>query len=32
MFEEHVTDLLPGYALGCLDEADLLKVARHLPQ
>ncbi len=31
MLEEHVTDLLPGYALGCLDEADLLKVARHLP-
>ncbi len=32
MLEEHVTDLLPGYTLGCLDEADLLKVARHLPQ
>ncbi len=32
MLEEHVTDLLPGYALGCLDEEDLLKVARHLPQ
>jgi Anti-sigma-K factor rskA, C-terminal/Putative zinc-finger len=31
MLEEHVTDLLPGYALGCLDEEDLIKVARHLP-
>jgi hypothetical protein len=31
MLEEHVFDLLPGYALGCLDEEDLLKVARHLP-
>ncbi len=32
MLEEHVFDLLPGYALGCLDEDDLLKVARHLPE
>ena len=29
---EHVTDLLPGYALGCLDDDELLQVARHLPQ
>lgn len=29
---EHVVDLLPGYALGCLDEDELLQVARHLPQ
>ena len=28
---EHVTDLLPGYALGCLDEDEMVKVARHLP-
>jgi len=28
--EEHVFDLLPGYALGCLDEQDLLLAARHL--
>ncbi len=32
MIEEHVFDLLPGYALGILDDEDLLKVARHLPQ
>jgi anti-sigma factor RsiW len=32
MLEEHVFDLLPGYALGSLDEEDLLKVARHLPR
>jgi len=30
MAEEHVFDLLPGYALGALDEADLLRAARHL--
>jgi anti-sigma-K factor RskA len=30
--EEHVQELLPGYALGCLDENDLLQVARHLPR
>jgi anti-sigma-K factor RskA len=30
MTEEHVLDLLPGYALGCLDDADLLTVTRHL--
>jgi anti-sigma-K factor RskA len=30
MTEEHVLELLPGYALECLDDADLLKVARHL--
>jgi anti-sigma-K factor RskA len=30
MAEEHVFDLLPGYSLGCLDEDDLLSVARHL--
>jgi anti-sigma-K factor RskA len=30
MTEEHVSDLLPGYALGCLDEQELLTVARHL--
>lgn len=31
MSQEHIVDLLAGYALGCLDEEDLLKVARHLP-
>lgn len=31
MTEAHVFDLLPGYALEILDEADLLTVARHLP-
>lgn len=31
MSEEHVFDLLPGYALESLDEEDLLKVSRHLP-
>ena len=29
--EEHIFELLPGYALGCLDDEDLLQVARHLP-
>jgi anti-sigma-K factor RskA len=28
--EEHVFDLLPAYALGCLDKEDLVKVSRHL--
>ncbi len=32
MVEEHVFDLLPGYALGILDGEDLQKVYRHLPQ
>ncbi len=32
MAEEHVFDLLPGYALGILDGDDLQKVYRHLPQ
>jgi len=31
MVDEHVFDLLPGYALACLDEQDLLQVSRHLP-
>ncbi len=31
MTDEHVTDLLAGYALGVLDGDDLLSVARHLP-
>lgn len=31
MSEEHVIDYLPAYALGSLDEEDLLRVARHLP-
>lgn len=31
MSTEHVSDLLAGYALGCLDEAELLQVAGHLP-
>jgi anti-sigma-K factor RskA len=31
MIDEHVFDLLPGYALGVLSEAELLQVARHLP-
>jgi anti-sigma-K factor RskA len=30
MFEEHVSDLLPGYALGILDDAELLTVSEHL--
>lgn len=30
MVEEHVQGLLPAYALGCLDEQELLQVARHL--
>ncbi len=29
--EEHVVDLLPAYALGALDDEELLQVARHLP-
>ncbi len=29
--EEHIFDLIPGYALGSLDDQDLLIVARHLP-
>lgn len=28
---EHVTDLLPGYVLGSLNENETLRVARHLP-
>jgi anti-sigma-K factor RskA len=28
--EEHVFDLLPAYALGCLDDEDDLRVAEHL--
>ena len=32
MSDEHVTDLLPGYALGCLDDDELQQVARHLPR
>jgi anti-sigma-K factor RskA len=31
MSEAHVFDLLPGYALGILDEADASTVSRHLP-
>lgn len=31
MVDEHVFDLLPGYALACLDEQELLQVSRHLP-
>jgi hypothetical protein len=31
MPQDHVFDLLAGYALGCLDDEDLLTVARHLP-
>lgn len=30
MVEEHVFDLLPGYALGILDDAELLTVSEHL--
>lgn len=29
-FEEHVSDLLPGYALACLDEAEVAQVKEHL--
>ena len=28
--DEHVLNLLPGYVLGCLDDDDLIIVARHL--
>jgi anti-sigma-K factor RskA len=31
MAEKHVNELIPGYALGCLDEEDRLAVVRHLP-
>jgi anti-sigma-K factor RskA len=31
MMEDLVADLLPGYALGSLDEDELIQVARHLP-
>lgn len=30
MQEEHVYDLLPGYALGCLDASEELHVSEHL--
>ena len=30
MIEGHVLDLLPAYALGCLDETEYLLVAEHL--
>lgn len=30
MSEEHVFDLLPGYALGILDDVELLTVSEHL--
>ncbi len=29
---EHIVDLIPGYALGCLDDDELMLVARHLPR
>jgi anti-sigma factor RsiW len=29
-FEEHVTDLLPAFALRCLDEAEAGRVEKHL--
>jgi anti-sigma-K factor RskA len=32
MVESHVLDQLPAYALGCLDEAEMLQVADHLRQ
>jgi anti-sigma-K factor RskA len=32
MADEHVLDLLPAYALDCLDEEDLLRLARHLTE
>ena len=28
--DEHVTDLIPGYVLECLDEDEALQVSRHL--
>jgi hypothetical protein len=31
MADEHVLEFIPGYALDLLDDADLLRVARHLP-
>jgi anti-sigma factor RsiW len=30
--DDHVTDLLPAYALGCLDEEELELVVQHLGQ
>ncbi len=32
MLQQHVSDLLPGHALGILDDADSLVVSRHLSQ
>ena len=32
MSEEHVYDLLPGYSLGILEEAEMLAVSQHLSQ
>jgi anti-sigma-K factor RskA len=31
MIEDPIADLLPGYAIGALDEDELVQVARHLP-
>jgi anti-sigma-K factor RskA len=31
MTQDHISDLLPGYALGTLDEIELVQVSRHLP-
>jgi len=28
--QKHVTELIPAYALSCLDEAESLQVAHHL--
>src|SRR4030067_1095844 len=28
--QEHVNDLIPGYVLNCLDEAEAIQVAEHL--
>jgi anti-sigma-K factor RskA len=28
--EEHVTELIPGFALDCLDEEEILQVTKHL--
>ena len=30
MMEEHVLDLIPGYALGILDADDEAQVSKHL--
>jgi hypothetical protein len=30
MVEKHVDDLIPGFALGCLDASELVEAESHL--